>query len=198
MKRKKHYKTVFIKTTIVAATLMSATSCFDNTKPEDTKVVAETQNEHLYRSTKAENDVQFIVNVAGINLNEIQLAQLAQGKSESTDVQNFGKMVETDHQASLKEITAISDKKKIIIPTSLTDDGKNDFKQLTNLSNVDFDKQYTTLMVKEHQDAITLFDKAATESEDPELKKIAIATLPKLHAHLEMAIILKEKYTNKK
>jgi putative membrane protein len=198
MKRKKHYKTVFIKTTIVAATLMSATSCFDNTKPEDTKVVAETQNEHLYRSTKAENDVQFIVNVAGINLNEIQLAQLAQGKSESTDVQNFGKMVETDHQASLKEITAIADKKKIIIPTSLTDDGKNDFKQLTNLSNVDFDKQYTTLMVKEHQDAITLFDKAATESEDPELKKIAIATLPKLHAHLEMAIILKEKYTNKK
>jgi putative membrane protein len=198
MKRKKHYKTVFIKTTIVAATLMSATSCFDNTKPEDTKVVAETQNEHLYRSTKAENDVQFIVNVAGINLNEIQLAQLAQGKSENTDVQNFGKMVETDHQASLKEITAISDKKKIIIPTSLTDDGKNDFKQLTNLSNVDFDKQYTTLMVKEHQDAITLFDKAATESEDPELKKIAIATLPKLHAHLEMAIILKEKYTNKK
>jgi putative membrane protein len=198
MKRKKHYKTVFIKTTIVAATLMSATSCFDNTKPEDTKVVAETQNEHLYRSTKAENDVQFIVNVAGINLNEIQLAQLAQGKSENTDVQNFGKMVETDHQASLKEITAIADKKKIIIPTSLTDDGKNDFKQLTNLSNVDFDKQYTTLMVKEHQDAITLFDKAATESEDPELKKIAIATLPKLHAHLEMAIILKEKYTNKK
>ena len=198
MKRKKHYKTIFIRTTIVAATLMTATSCFDNTKPEDTKVVAETQNEQLYRSTKAESDVQFIIDVVGINLNEIQLAQLAQEKSENTDVRNFGKMLEMDHRASLKEMTTIANKKKVIIPTSLTDDGKNNFKQLTDLSNTDFDKQFTTLMVKGHQDAITLFDKAATESEDPELKKIAISTLPKLHTHLDMAITLKEKYNSKK
>jgi len=198
MKRKKHYKTIFIRTTIVAAMLMSVTSCYDNTKPEDTKVAAETQNEHLYRSTKKERDVEFIVNVAGINLNEIQLGQLAQGKSENADVQDFGKMLVADHQASLKEITSIADKKKVIIPTSLTDTGKNDFKQLTDLSNSDFDKQFTTLMVKGHQDAIALFDKAAIESEDPELKKIANSTLPKLHAHLEMAITLKEKYNSKK
>ena len=198
MKRKKHYKTVFIKTTIVAAALMSATSCMDNTKPEDTKVVAETQNEHLYKSTKTERDVQFIVNVAAIDLNEIQLAQLAQGKSDNDDIKNFAKMLEADHLASLKEITSIADKKKVIIPTSSTDDGKKDFKQLTGLSNVDFDNQYTTLMVKGHQDAITLFDKAATESEDHELKKIANLTLPKLHAHLEMATSLKEKYNSKK
>ena len=42
MTRKTNYKIVFIKSTIVIATLFTAMACQENKKPEDTKVVADT------------------------------------------------------------------------------------------------------------------------------------------------------------
>ena len=52
-------------------------------------------------------------------------------------------------------------------------------------------------MVKEHQEAIILFDKASTESKDKEIKALAIATLPRLRQHLDIAITFQEKYNKK-
>ena len=106
-------------------------------------------------------------------------------------------MLETDHQVSIKEISNLANTKSVIIPTSMTDDGKTNFKDLTNLSNADFDKAYTNLMVKAHQDAIVLFDNASTESKDKAIKTLATATLPKLHKHLDLAIKFQEKYNKK-
>lgn len=197
MKRKKNYKTVFIKTTIVTATLFTAMACHENKKPEDTKVVADSQNESFFENTNKEKDALFLVNAAEINLNEIELAQLAEQKSENDDLKGFAKMLETDHQASIKEIINLANTKSIVIPTSMTDDGKTNFKDLTNLSNADFDRAYTTLMVKAHQDAITLFDKTSTESKDKAINALAKATLPKLHQHLNIAITFQEKYNKK-
>jgi putative membrane protein len=197
MTRKKHYKTIFIKSTMVTATLLSAMACHENKKPEDTKVVADTQNEYNFETNSKENDAAFLVNAAAININEIELAQLAQQKSSNDDLKGFARMLDTDHQASIKEIKNIANTKSVVIPTSMTDEGKTNFKNLTNLSNVDFDKTYTNLMVKAHQDAIVLFDKESTESKDKAIKTLALATLPKLRQHLDIAITFQEKYNKK-
>lgn len=197
MKRKKHYKTIFIKSTIVTATFFTSMACQENQKPEDTKVLADNQNEYYYENTSTEKDAQFLVNAAEINVNEIELSQLAKQKSENDDIKGFAKMLEVKHQATIKEITNFANTKSIVIPTSMTDNGKTNFKKLTNLCNAEFDKAYTNLMVKEHQDAIAIFDKASTESKDKEIKKFATATVPILHQHLDMAINFQEKYNKK-
>lgn len=197
MKRKKHYKTVFIKSTIVTATLFTAIACQQNKKTEDAKVVADNQNEYYFDTNSEENDAAFLVNAATINVNEIELAQLAKQRSSNDDLKGFANMLDTDHQASMKVITNMANTKSVVIPTSMTDDGKTSFKDLTNLSNADFDKAYTNLMVKAHQDAITLFDKASIESKDKAIKAFATATLPKLRQHLDIAISFQEKYNKK-
>lgn len=197
MTRKKHYKTAFIKSTIVTATLFTAMACQENKKPEDTKVVADNQNEYNFTTNSKENDAQFLVNATALNLNTIELAQLAQQKSTNDDLKSFAIMLEKDHKASIKEITSLANTKFIIIPKSMTDDGKTNFKDLTNLSTIEFEKAYTNIMVKEHQEAIILFDKASTESKDQEIKALAAATLPKLRQHLDIAITFQEKYNKK-
>lgn len=197
MTRKKHYKTAFIKSTIVTATLFTAMACQENKKPEDTKVVADNQNEYNFTTNSKENDAQFLVNATALNLNTIELAQLAQQKSTNDDLKGFAIMLEKDHKASIKEITSLANTKFIIIPKSMTDDGKTNFKDLTNLSTIEFEKAYTNIMVKEHQEAIILFDKASTESKDQEIKALAAATLPKLRQHLDIAITFQEKYNKK-
>ncbi|MBA4240297.1 MAG: DUF305 domain-containing protein [Sphingobacteriaceae bacterium] len=197
MTRKKHYKIAFIKSTIVTATLFTAMACQENKKPEDTKVVADNQNEYNFTTNSKENDAQFLVNATALNLNTIELAQLAQQKSTNDDLKSFAIMLEKDHKASIKEITSLANTKFIIIPKSMTDDGKTNFKDLTNLSTIEFEKAYTNIMVKEHQEAIILFDKASTESKDQEIKALAAATLPKLRQHLDIAITFQEKYNKK-
>lgn len=98
------------------------------------------------------------------------------------------------HEAGLKEIKNLADAKSIVIPASMTDVGKTNFKELSYLSNSDFDKTYTTFLVKAHQDAITLFDNASTESKDKDIIAYAKSTLPKLRQHLDIAITFQEKY----
>ncbi len=197
MTRKKHYKTAFIKSTIVTATLFTAMACQENKKPEDTKVVADNQNEYNFTTNSKENDAQFLVNATALNLNTIELAQLAQQKSTNDDLKSFAIMLEKDHKASIKEITSLANTKFMVIPKSMTDDGKTNFKDLTNLSTIEFEKAYTNIMVKEHQEAIILFDKASTESKDQEIKALAASTLPKLRQHLDIAITFQEKYNKK-
>ena len=51
-----------------------------------------------------------------------------------------------------------------------------------------FDRRYaSTLGVSAHQDTIRLFEKAAAESSDPDVKAYAQHMLPTLVHHLEMA-----------
>lgn len=197
MKTKNHYKTVFIKASIIIATLFTAISCYDHKKAEDTKVVADNQNESLFENSKKEIDAQFLVNAAAININEIELAQFAIQKTENDDLKDFAKMLIKDHQIAITKIISLADTKSIVIPKSMTDVGKTNFKDLTNLSNSDFDKTYTTLLVKSHRDAITLFDKASSESKDKSILALAKSTLPELHQHLDVAITFQEKYNKK-
>ena len=49
------------------------------------------------------------------------------------------------------------------------------------------------MMVNGHKDAITMFDKASTESIDEDIKAWAIAMLPVFRTHLDHAITCQEK-----
>jgi putative membrane protein len=59
---------------------------------------------------------------------------------------------------------------------------------LAATKNVKFDERYARHFgVRAHQDTIKLFQDAAREAKDPEVKAWATKTLPGLRHHLEMA-----------
>ncbi len=98
-------------------------------------------------------------------------------------------MMEDEHTKSLADLTALAKTKNISLPTSQTEKGKDAYKKLNGKSGNDFGKEYSSLMVNGHKKAIELFERAATDCTDPEIKVWATETLPTLRTHLDHAIM---------
>ncbi|MCA1758790.1 MAG: DUF4142 domain-containing protein, partial [Bacteroidales bacterium] len=177
MKKFTFVKKVMMQATLVALVLLVA-SCGYNQKPKDTKEVAEERNDEKFDNNKKENDAQFLVNAAEINLEQIQLGQLAQQNGGTAEVKELGKMMEDAHTKSLNELKALAKSKMITIPTSSTNDAQDAYKDLNEKSGNDFDKAYADMMVSEHEDTIETFEDASEDSNDNEIKNWARASLP--------------------
>jgi putative membrane protein len=184
--------TTVLKNTLLpfafATAILLTVSCDNNQKPEDTKEIAEEKNEAKFDSRKQENDAEFLVNAAEINLEEIQLGQLAQQNGKTTHVRELGKMMEEAHTQSMNDLTILAQNKMISIPTSPTDDAKDTYERLNKKTGKDFDEAYADKMVSKHKDAVKAFEKAAEDCNDPEIKNWAATSLPNLRAHLDRSI----------
>jgi putative membrane protein len=168
----------------------SFTSC-NESKKEDPKNIAEDHNDTKFNDTK-EKDAKFLVDAASINLEEIQLSQLAQSKAMGTDVKDLAKMMMNDHTKSFDELKALAAKKMITLPTSLTADGEKGYNKLMEKSGNDFDKKYCEMMVDGHKGAIKEFEKASNNALDMDIRDWATKTLPTLRGHLDHAMTCAE------
>ena len=192
MKKITQFKKSFFKTILVASTLFGA-SCSNNQKPEEIQIVTNENSEINMDSTNTKKEAQFLAKAAEINLEEIQLGQMAQQNSTRTDVKELGKMMEEEHTKCLNGLKVLANNKSITIPASLSDKAQNACKTLSNKSGADFDLTYCDMMVNGHRDAIAMFDKVSTESTDADIKEWAAATLPDLHRHLDHSISCQSK-----
>jgi putative membrane protein len=198
MKNLLNIKTKIVQAIFITTILLGNLSCSTPENPENTKEIAKDQNEDLYGNTRKEKDALFLVNAAEINLQEIQLGQLAQQLSKTEDIKNLGKMMEAEHRKSLDQLIILAHKKSIVIPKSLTSDALTANEKLLNTLSTNFDVEYSKMMVDGHRDAISLFDEASTESTDLDIKEWAVNTLPYLQSHLDYAMICQNKYDIKK
>ena len=106
-------------------------SCKNETKQEDPKEVAEDANETKFDSVdNKEDDSQFLVDQAEINLAEIELGKLAQTKGTNPEVKKFGKMMVDDHTKAASEASALAKTKNFTLPTSLTEEGQEEYNKL--------------------------------------------------------------------
>lgn len=192
MKKNNYIRKTLLQVTFVTSVLLIA-SCGPKQKTEDTKVVAEEQNEAKFNENNQEQDAQFLVNAAEINLEEIQLGQLAQQNGRTTHVKELGKMMEDAHTKSQNDLTALAKSKNITIPISVTENVQEAYKELKEKSGNDFDKAYSDLMVSKHKDAIAAFEKASTDSKDADIKNWATVSLADLRTHFDQSIVCQKK-----
>lgn len=173
-------------------------SCKNETKQEDPKEVAEDANETKFDSIDSkEDDSQYLVDQAEINLEEIEIGKLAQTKSTNTEVKKFGKMLVDEHTKSASEVSTLAKTKNFTLPTSLTEDGQDKYNKLNEKSGVDFDKKFADMMVDGHEKAIDKIKKAAENAKDADIRQWASNSMPVLTTHLEHAKVLKESLDKK-
>lgn len=187
MKKLTFVKKTMIQSAFVAFILLFA-SCTNNQRPDDTTDVAEEHNDAKFVNDRQADDAQFLVNAAEINLEQIQLGQLAQQHGTTTQVKELGKMMEDAHSKSLRDLTALAKSKMITIPTSLTDNTHDNYNILNEKSVNDFDKAYVDMIVSSHKNAIEVFEEASTDSYDTAIKSWATASLTDLRSNLDKAI----------
>ncbi|MCC7453295.1 MAG: DUF4142 domain-containing protein [Crocinitomix sp.] len=169
-------------------TIIAVSSCTNNQEPKDNVEVAEDINDATFDDKDRENDAEFLVEAAEINLEVIQLGQLAQEKGKSADIKELGKMMVEAHTKLLNDLTTLANSKQITIPTAVSDESREEFNLLNEKLGVNFDIAYAELMVSGHNDAIDAFEEAATECADMDIKNWATTTLPELRSHLDQSI----------
>ena len=179
--------------TTFATSMLFVASCKNNQESEDPKEVSEEHNEAKFDNNEQENNAQFLVDATELNMEGIQLGQLAQQKGTNVHVKELGKMMEDAHMKLQKDLTLLAKSKMITIPSAATDNVKDNYTKLNEKSGKDFDKAYADLMVNKHKDAIQDFEEAATETKDAEIKNWATATLAELRNHLDHSIECQKK-----
>jgi len=186
----------FLKKARLSVTFASAILIMGSCEHQDqmnSNETAEVGNDEKFDKNKQEKDAQFLVKAAESNLKQIQLGQLARQKGTTPDVKELGKIMESEHSKSLNELETLAKNKMVTIPTSLTNDARDDYNDLNEKSGNDFDKAYADMMVSEHKNVIEDYEDASDNSYDSDIKNWASGSLSNLRKHHEHSVKCQEK-----
>jgi putative membrane protein len=132
-------------------------------------------------------DYKFVCEALIGGQSEIDLSQSALQKATVPAVRDFAQRMVQDHQKMNQELTLLSADKGAILPIPETKKSEKVKEHLDSLSGMQFDQAYVQDMVNDHKKVLKLFQKAAEEADDGDLKTWAAKSLPALAEHLRMA-----------
>jgi putative membrane protein len=138
-------------------------------------------------SCSSPDSTKFSSAAAQGGLSEVELGRLAVQRGSNPAVKSFGQRMIEDHSRANDELKAIATKKNIDLPKDLNSDQKSMMDKLSKLSGAEFDKEYMSDMVKDHEADAKEFENQANKGTDADIKAFAAKTLPMIQRHLQMA-----------
>ena len=117
---------------------------------------------------------------------EVQLGQLAQEKSQSEDVKQFGQKMVEDHTQLDDQMKPIAQQMGVKEPKGLSKKDKQLMAKLQGLSGQQFDEAYIQAMVKDHNDNLKEFKDEAQSAQNPNLRQAAQQGAGVISQHLQM------------
>jgi putative membrane protein len=172
---------------LLLALVVFIASC-EGKKTDDSKEVAEEQNEAKNDGSDGEKESKRVVEIADGGLYEVQLATMALTKAKSPEVKKFAQMMVDDHTKANNELKAWASKKGVALPDVMSEEKQKKYYDLERDEDTsDFDEEYMDEMVEDHKKDINKFEKIADDAEDAELKSWAAEKLSTLRHHLSEA-----------
>jgi len=141
-----------------------------------------------------EKSSEFLKKVTNSGMAEVQLAKLAQQKATIDAVKNFAAMLERDHTAVNQQVKSLADQRSVGVPSSISDDKQKMYNDMEKKTGKAFDKEYISMMIKSHNDGISLFEDTRSNASDIDVKNFADKTLPALKMHLDSAKAIQKRY----
>jgi putative membrane protein len=135
----------------------------------------------------SDEDRAFMIEAATGGMAEVEMGRLAARKATSAAVKRFGQRMVTDHSKANAELKRLAKRKGVALPTDLTPEQKADRDKLSNLSGAEFDREYMSMMVADHDKDVNAFEAKAANAADRDLKRFVVKTLPTLKMHQRMA-----------
>jgi putative membrane protein len=133
-------------------------------------------------------DRDFINKAAQGNLMEVAAGKLAAQRALSPTVKEFGEKLAADHTAANDSLKSLADSKQMNLPDTVSPEGHATLGKLEGLNGTEFDKAFSQMMVKDHTQDISDFEKEANKkAADADVKAYAQGTLPTLRHHLMLA-----------
>ncbi len=131
-------------------------------------------------------DLDFASKATASNNFELQAASIALAKSQNANIKQYAQMIADDHTAAANELATLVKNKNWQLSSGDDQNYKTMIDQLNNADAANFDRVYTDMMVKSHQEAISLFKDASTGTAitDADLRKFASDKIPAFEKHL--------------
>ena len=132
-------------------------------------------------------DLEFANKATASNNFELQAANIALSKSQDQNIKQYAQMIVDDHTTVGNELATLLKNKNWQLSSVNNQNHSQMIDQLNNADPANFDRIYADMMVKSHQDAITLFKEASngTATSDVDLRQFAAAKIPAFEKHLE-------------
>jgi putative membrane protein len=131
-------------------------------------------------------DTQFMTRAAMMDMAEIQTGRLAVSQGASESVRQFGQRMIDDHTRTSQQLMQMASAAGFMPPQTLDAKHQAAAAKLSRLTGAEFDRAYMKQMVKDHQEAVSLYQRQSTRGSMPDLRAFASATLPALQEHLSM------------
>lgn len=131
------------------------------------------------------SDQTFIRKAIEAGKAEIKMGSAAKNNSSNPEIIDFGKMIEEDHMALNEKLRNIARQRDIQFSEQLSAESNQVYDKLKNLNGVGFDREFVTIMIKDHERIVDIFTQQAKEGNDIELKNLAKEALPNLENHLK-------------
>lgn len=186
---KKMEKALVVMTLLVAVMMTGATiaTMQANQNQNSNGNRGNTMNSNMGAAMSA-SDMEFATMAAQGGIAEVQMAQLAQQKATSKDVQKYAKQMIKDHTKANNNLMKIAAKKQMTLPTTPNAEQMQMMSQLQQASGAEFDRMYIQMAgIDSHQKMQGLFQSEISGGTDADLKSFASKTLPTVQKHLRMA-----------
>lgn len=139
------------------------------------------------KEDKKSADHDFAMKASASGLAEVNLSNLAVTRSQNSAVRQFAQQMVNDHTKANRELIALANRQQIPLAKTMDEKHQKLFEDLSKMDGNKFDHAYMEGMVKDHEEAVKLFDSESKDGKDEALKSWAGKTLPVLKKHLETA-----------
>jgi putative membrane protein len=171
----------------VALALSLGTACNNAadraTNAANDAAAAATPREDIRMSAPEQEFVQAAIKG---NQMEVDLAEIAEGRSQNKAVDEFAEQLERDHSNVLDELRRLADKADIRLTDEPAAEKASMTNQLEAAKGPAFDREYVSMMVDAHKKNIAKFESMQSTATG-ELKALIDKTLPVMREHLRMA-----------
>lgn len=181
---------------VLCATLLLAGSGCESRQDavENAQEVNEAKNDSATASAgsnqmeeKKDFDSEFMTKAASGGMLEVELGKAVAAKATTPEAKQFANMMVTDHTKANIELKALAAKKNITLPATMGEDHQEVYKDVTEKTGINMDKEYLREMVQDHEEDVKEFIEASVKATDPDIKAFAKKTTPVLQHHLEQA-----------
>ena len=137
------------------------------------------------KEAKDRGDKEFVKKVSASGLAEVNLSELAVRFARDPAVKQFAQRLIADHMRANRELTAMANRHSIALPKEMDEKHQKLYDKLKTLSGKKFDCEYMEAMVKDHEEAVKLFEKESKDGKNEGMKEWAGKLAPILKRHLE-------------
>ena len=133
-------------------------------------------------------DRKMLMTMAMADMAEIEMARMAQSKSQNDQVKSFAQQMIDDHTKALTDVQQLAQTRGVTLPSGLDRAHRAKADKLAKLSGDAFDQAYMAQAgVSDHKKNHSHLRTTQSRARDPEVKALAARTMPIVGQHLNAA-----------